>query len=102
MQFDMYELCTTELQAKLKPMRDKFDAEEERKNEERAAFKLKGGDAAMNKKAKLEDVEYESYEFDNGKITLLSIIIITSIFNNMLILKQILVHQTVVTMSFKA
>lgn len=66
MQFDMYELCSTELQAKLKPMREKFMAEEERKNEEKAALKLKGGDASISQKVKPDEVSYEPFEFADG------------------------------------
>ncbi|XP_039272036.2 ubiquitin carboxyl-terminal hydrolase 14-like [Styela clava] len=65
MTFDMYELCTPELQNKLSPMREKFLAEEERKNEEKAAIKLKGGDALANLKQEKKDVEYERYDFEN-------------------------------------
>lgn len=65
MSFDMYELCTPELQKKLSPMREKFLAEEERKNEEKASLKLKGGDAATNKKLEKENIEYERFDFED-------------------------------------
>lgn len=65
MQFDMYELCTPELQEKLNPMREKFLAEEERINEEKAALKLTGGDGKMvEKKKECEGAEYEPHTFD--------------------------------------
>lgn len=67
MTFDAYELCAPELQAKLKPMRDKFEAEEERKNQEKAAMKMKSeGVVKLKKKEESVDVQYERFEFEDG------------------------------------
>lgn len=67
MRFDMYDLCTSELQQKLKPMREKFMAEEERKNEEKAAMKMKDAPPAASQTKPTDDVECEPFEFPDGR-----------------------------------
>lgn len=65
MTFDAFELCSPELQQRLKPVRDKFEAIEEAEAEARMSGKLKkdksksNGNVAENEETK----EYERYDF---------------------------------------
>ena len=67
MTFDAYELCTAELQDRLKPAREQFAAVEEAKAEAAISGKFKKP-SAMKQPVKKETLEYETYSFDNGKL----------------------------------
>merc|ERR1711881_386903 len=65
MTFDAYELCSPELQQRLKPVRDKFEAIEEAEAEAKMSGKLKAEKIQKNGNAneKEEAKEYERYDF---------------------------------------
>nr|CAB3267544.1 ubiquitin carboxyl-terminal hydrolase 14-like [Phallusia mammillata] len=67
MSFDAYELCSPELKERLRPVRDKFEAEEEAKAEAQIADKLAGGKpktATQQVRKKDEPPkEYERFDF---------------------------------------
>nr|XP_009862176.1 ubiquitin carboxyl-terminal hydrolase 14-like [Ciona intestinalis] len=64
MSFDAYELCSPELQKRLQPVRDRFEAEEEAKAEAQIAGKLAGVKKEILKK-KDENIEYERFDFED-------------------------------------
>ena len=66
MSFDAYELCTTELQNRLKPQREKFEQVEEAKAEAALSGKMKKPNV-KDANLKKEVLEYENYSFDNGE-----------------------------------
>jgi len=63
MSFDAYELCTAELQNRLKPQREKFEAVEEAKAE--AALSGNKKPSVKDANVKKEVLDYENYSFDN-------------------------------------
>ena len=68
MSFDAFELCTPELQKKLQPVRDMFEADEEAKAEAQLAGKQEGTAKQKNvKQSKKEEAkEWERYDFEDG------------------------------------
>lgn len=70
--FDAYDLCSPSLQERLRPARDKFEAEEEAKAEAQLAGKAAGKGKKSPPEAKANDPpkEYERYDFPDGKIHL--------------------------------
>ena len=70
MSFDAYELCTAELQNRLKPQREKFEAVEEAKAE--AALSGNKKPSVKDANVKKEVLDYENYSFDNGELIVLN------------------------------
>ena len=74
MTFDAYELCSPELQQRLKPVRDKFEAIEEAEAEARMSGKLKIDKSKRNGNVMEENEEtkeYERYDFPEGNLNLI-------------------------------
>lgn len=71
MSFDAYELCSPELQERLRPVRDKFEAEEEAKAEAQMPGKQAGTKAKLKPQVVKKDEtpkEYENFDFPNGNV----------------------------------
>ncbi|KAI8486436.1 Ubiquitin carboxyl-terminal hydrolase 14 [Branchiostoma belcheri] len=60
MSLDLFDMCTSELQTKLEPVRSKFKEEEDRKVEEAQKAKEAGKRVETQDK---KDVQYEAYDF---------------------------------------
>lgn len=69
MEFDAFELCTTELQEKLAPMRTKFKALEDAQVEESLKNKKHDVNKKENEKVKKAETKTEPYWFSDGKYT---------------------------------
>lgn len=72
MQFDAYDLCSSELQKKLQPVRDIFEADEEAKAEAQIAGRQEGGVKQMKVDQKPKEVkEWEAFDFPDGEFVFL-------------------------------
>lgn len=67
MTFDAFELCSPELQQRLKPVRDKFEAIEEAEAEAKMSGKLKQEKTSPKNNENEKTKEYERYDFPEGK-----------------------------------
>ena len=84
MKLDTYDLCTPDLQKRLKPVRERFASQDEAESEAAIALKQqhKGDKVAMKKAAAKtgkkgaahKESDYEPYHFSSGKRDLADII----------------------------
>ena len=72
MSFDAFELCSPELQKKLQPVRDMFEADEEAKAEAQLAGKQEGKakQKSVDPTKKEDAKEWERFDFEDGRFFL--------------------------------
>ena len=68
MNFDAFELCTTELQKKLQTVRDMFEADDEEKAEAQLAGKQEGTAKQKHTDPSKKETpkEWERFDFEDG------------------------------------
>ena len=107
MSFDAFELCSAELQKKLQPVRDMFEADDEARAEAQLAGKQEGQAKQKNISVNQKDgppKEYERFDFADGELLVLQWIplnVITDNVINRLILSEFLIPARTYNMHYK-